>query len=245
MIEPFWNVPSSVGALCTIRSGGVSRGCYSSLNLGFHTGDNIADVCSNRSLVQRLTGLERIVYVNQIHGTDVLTVDETEIDGVPSADAIVTRIPNVAIAIMTADCLSVLFASESGSVVGNAHAGWRGLCAGVLENTISAMNVIPESIHAYLGPCIGPKSFEVGSEVAEAFLDRDLGCRGAFLQIDGTDKFLADLPLLAVRRLLSVGLRPQNIYGGYFDTLSMKDLFFSYRREKTTGRMASIVWIRR
>ena len=245
MIEPFWNVPPAVGSLCTIRSGGVSHGCYSSLNLGFHTGDNLADVSTNRSIVRRMTGVERVVYVNQIHGTDVFTVDETELEDTPSADALVTRTPNVAIAIMTADCLPVLLAAEDGAVVGNAHAGWRGLCAGVLENTISAMNVIPESIHAYLGPCIGSESFEVGGEVAEAFLDRDPGCRGAFLQIDGSDKFWADLPLLAVRRLLAAGLLPQNIYGGYFDTFFMKELFFSYRREKTTGRMASIVWIRR
>ncbi len=245
MIEPFWNVSSSVGSLCSLRCGGVSEGCYSSLNLGFHTGDNPDCVSENRILLKRAAGVGKVVYVNQIHGTSVLNVDNPDIsDSAITADALVTRLPDVALAIMTADCLPVLFASSDGKVVANAHAGWRGLCEGVLENTVSAMNTSPELIHVYMGPCIGQESFEVGPEVREAFLDRDSDCLNCFIPSSHGEKYLADLRGLAVRRLTSAGIDYRNIYGGYFDTYTMPELFFSYRRDGVTGRIASLVWIR-
>ncbi|MBQ8707801.1 MAG: peptidoglycan editing factor PgeF [Succinivibrionaceae bacterium] len=245
LIRPYWNVPDRIGSLCTTRDGGVSGGGYAGLNLGLHTGDREEDVLANRRLLQNAAGVVRVVYVRQIHETGVADADGIADGATVEADAVFTRTPGTAVAIMTADCLPVLLADADATVAAAAHAGWRGLCRGVLENTVDALGVEPSVLRAYLGPCIGPSSFEVGPEVIEAFLQADGNCACCFAPGKSGDRYLADLPRLARMRLRRAGIPDGSIFGGVFDTYAMPDLFYSYRREKICGRMASLVWIRR
>lgn len=245
-IRPYWKCADNVEALCTTRYGGLSSHPYKSFNLGLHVGDDVNCVEGNRSLLKNAAGCENLVFVNQIHGTGVKVVTSCHSEPVVDADALVTDVPGVALAIMTADCLPVLLAHSGGKVIGNAHAGWRGLCAGVLENTLQHMNCNPEDITAYLGPCIDVKSFEVGAEVREQFLAKDSECGNCFIPGSREGKYFANLPFLARRTLVMAGVPSSAIFGGFWSTFRQDWLFYSYRRDGgKTGRMASLVWLKK
>ncbi len=242
LIVPDWPAPANIRALITTRHGGVSHAPYASLNLGRFVGDEPAAVAENR---RRLAALlpRAPLWLRQVHGTEVLRAEDW-IDAPPAAeigaDAAHTSKIDLPCAVMMADCLPVLFCDAAGSEVAAAHAGWRGLCAGVLENTVAAMSSRPDSLIAYMGPAIGPAQFEVGAEVREAFIAVDAGAAAAFTPQPQPGKYLADIYLLARQRLARAGLR--QVYGGDYCTVSDDYRFFSYRRERTTGRMAALIW---
>ena len=222
---------------------------FDSLNLGLNAGDDPESVLQNRRILSPNIPSEPI-WLKQVHGTSVSTPVLRKSVGMGpfEADAAVTNIPNEVLAILTADCMPVLFASKKGDVIGAAHAGWRGLSGGVLENTIQAMVTLspklsPRDISVWLGPAIGPTAFEVGEDVLQAFADQSqTTLSDAFRPIAGkTGKYLADLYALARDRLGSLGIG--QIDGGDFCTFTDQDRFFSYRRNKTTGRFASLIWI--
>lgn len=237
-IRPDWPAPARVRALSTTRCGGVGGQPYDSLNLGTHVGDLPASVAANRAILRGVLPGEPY-WLNQVHGTRV--VDAACPDGVPDADASVSRRPGAVCVVMTADCLPVLLCDRAGSVVGAAHAGWRGLQGGVVEATVAAMQVPPSDIIAWLGPAIGPTAFEVGDEVRAAFVDAEPGAAAAFRPGVQSGKWLADIYLLARLRLQSLGV--SGVFGGDLCTVTDRQRFFSYRRDGVTGRMASLVWL--
>lgn len=239
LIVPDWPLPKGVAACSSTRIGGVSLPPYDAMNLGAHCGDNSEHVEENRARLFAAAGLpSKPVWLEQVHGTAVL-----KLDGEPyaskRADASYSNTPGTVCAVMTADCLPVLFCNRDGSEVAAAHAGWRGLCGGVLEETVACFADKPENLLAWLGPAIGPDAFEVGPEVREAFMAHDAAAESAF-RPQG-EKYFADIYQLARQRLASVGV--EHIYGGEHCTFSQQDDFFSYRRDKTTGRMASFIWL--
>lgn len=237
-IRPTWPAPVHVNALCTSRSGGMSQGVYTSLNLATHVGDDIALVQQNRALLRQYADLpDEPVWLNQVHGTDVLLLDTWQ-GGVVDADAAVTRTADKVCAVMTADCLPVLFCDTKGQQVAAAHAGWRGLCNGVIEQTLKHYTQ-PSDVMVWLGPAIGPSAFEVGSEVRAAFVGQDAAANRAFVPT-GHGKYLADIYLLARQRLTAAGVT--QVYGGNYCTVGQAQQFFSYRRDNQTGRMASLIW---
>jgi polyphenol oxidase len=242
LIVPDWPAPANVKALFTTRRGGVSAAPFDSLNLGLHVGDDPQLVAENRRLVVSHMP-DTPVWLNQVHGTHVAHVSaDIDYRDLAPADAAVTQVANSVCGVMVADCLPVLFCDISGSHVGAAHAGWRGLAAGVLERTVEAMNVEPEKIMAWLGPAIGPTAFEVGQEVVDEFVRHDSAAVDAFRARPGmTGKYLADIYLLARRRLKFAGV--SLIYGGGECTVLDSARFFSYRRDGKTGRMAAFIWI--
>lgn len=252
-ITPDWpHAPSSISSLSTERAGGISRAPYDDghggggLNLGMHVGDIPADVLKNRLLVRSVLPGEPI-WLSQVHGSTVIDADalsDADLQNVQEADAIVTSVPQRVCAIQTADCLPVLFCSADGKIVGAAHAGWRGLAAGVLENTIRQMRRKgAREISAWLGPAIGPQKFEVGQDVYDAFKHIDIKTTAAFKALpDIPQKFLADIYQLAGMTLEREGV--SRISGGGFCTVTEEKRFYSYRREGVTGRMASLVWIK-
>ncbi len=240
LIFPVWDAPAGVMAYSSTRRGGVSRPPYDSLNLGTHVGDEPDDVAENRRLLAGMAALPaQPCWLEQIHGTRVVTLDGLPVADT-RADAVYTRLAGQVCAVMTADCLPVLFASRRGDEVAAAHAGWRGLCDGVLEQTVSCFSALPEEIVAWLGPAIGPTAFEVGAEVRAGFVHRDPQAAQAF--VPRGDKYLADIYLLARQRLRALGVH--SISGGEYCTVSQPQDFFSYRRERVTGRMASFIWIK-
>lgn len=242
-ITPDWPAPPNVMGLMTTRRGGVSEGPFSSLNLGLSSGDDPAHVAQNRLIVRgHLPAMP--AWLSQIHGTDVVAAHE--IADARHADAAWTDRPGVVCAVMVADCLPVLLCDREGSVVGCAHAGWRGLAAGVVERTVEAMQRPGRELIAWLGPAIGPDAFEVGRDVYDAFVTRDKAASIAFRRRGedrGVDKYLADIYALARLRLKQAGVTAA--YGGGFCTVSDAERFFSYRRDKerVTGRMAAMIWL--
>lgn len=243
---PRWDAPSSVAALTTVRYGGHSIGPYGDgaggggLNLALHVGDDEASVLRNRALLREHLPNEP-VWLNQVHGNEVVDADGAA-NGV-AADAIIASRPGQVCAVQTADCLPVLFADAAGVVVGAAHGGWRGLASGVLENTVERMRAAgAQDIVAWLGPAIGPQKFEVGEDVRQAFLPRHARAEAAFRAIlDKQGKFLADIYVLARFLLQQAGVN--EVGGGHACTVS-DGAYYSYRRDRITGRMASLVWIR-
>jgi len=242
-IVPDWPVRSGVGALSTTRNGGVSTGTLRSLNLGRSVGDDAHAVEENRRRLARFLPAAPL-WLQQTHGAAVATLAASNSKGpAPRADAAVTRERGVVCTVMTADCLPVLFADREGRAVGVAHAGWRGLCLGVLEATISAMSDLGSAaadLAAWLGPAIGPARFEVGADVRDRFCDGDPDAHAAFAP-HAPGKWLADLDALARMRLARAGVR--RVSGGGFCTHSDAARFFSYRRERNTGRMATAIWL--
>lgn len=238
LLRPAWSVPGRVRVLLTTREGGVSRAPYASFNLGDHVGDAPAAVAANRARLRRQLPAEPL-WLSQVHGVTV--ADAETAGGVPVADAAVARSPGRACAVLTADCLPVLFCDDAGTVVGAAHAGWRGLSAGVLEATVARMGVAPGTIRAWLGPAIGPAAFEVGDEVREAFVRDDPGAAAAFVGGARAGKWMADLFMLARRRLARTGVA--RIDGGGVCTYADARQFYSYRRDAVTGRFASLIWL--
>jgi polyphenol oxidase len=239
-ILPDWPAPPEVRALSTQRRGGVSAAPFDSLNLGAHVGDSAEAVEENR---RRLRAGARLpaepVWLAQEHGTNVIDLDGAR--EVPvGADASFTRTPARVCVILTADCLPVLLASESGAGVAAAHAGWRGLAAGVIEATVRALGLPSESLMAWLGPAIGPAHFEVGAEVREELLHADPGGDAAF-ELNARGRYLADLAALVRRRLERLGIA--RIYGGDACTYAAVEDYFSYRRDGLTGRQATLIWL--
>lgn len=244
-----WGAPENIKTMITNRHGGFSQPPFNGLNLGLHVGDDPVTVQKNRDALKTLLPNEPI-WLNQVHGTQVVDADDYGSgsgSGVPSADASVTTTPGRVLAIMTADCLPVLLASRDGKVVGAAHAGWRGLAAGVIEQTVALMRSKQSNgekaqagILAYLGPAIGPHAFEVGSEVRDIFMAQNSASAACFEQLQEKGKYLADIYGLACLRLNALGI--EHIEGGEECTLQNPD-YFSYRRDQQTGRMGSFIWI--
>jgi polyphenol oxidase len=240
VIVPDWPAPKGVKAFFTTRSGGVSTDAYASLNLGAHVGDDHARVEENRRRLRALLSAAP-VWLNQVHGVDVLRADVHLAGSAATADASVASQREVACAVLVADCLPVLLCTADGSCVGAAHAGWRGLQAGVLERTVEAMDADSAQVLAWLGPAIGPNAFEVGADVFDAFTNASSEDTLAFRPIAGRPgKYFADIYALARARLQRAGV--QRIYGGGFCTVSEPLRFFSYRRDGATGRMAAVIW---
>jgi len=238
LIVPDWPLPSNLRAVQTTRSGGVSTGPWHSLNLALHTGDDPQAVQHNRGLLSQALDLPRVpIWPAQVHGAAV--AEAVAMTGAVEADAVVARAPGPVCSVQTADCLPVLFASLDGQVVAAAHAGWRGLAGGVLEATLQAFDRQPAEVTAWLGPAIGPDAFEVGPEVRAAFVGQDAGAASAFRPGTG-DRWFADIYRLARLRLERAGLR--EIHGGGRCTLTESETFFSYRRDGTCGRMATLIW---
>ena len=238
-IIPNWSVPAQVRAVCTTRHGGVSVAPFDSLNLGDHVGDDPAAVARNRLIVGDVLQLPtEPLWLQQVHGVEVCAMDVGAC--YPQADASFALRNNQVCVVMTADCLPVLFCDKAGTRVAAAHAGWRGLEAGVLEQTVQKLGCAAHDIIAWLGPAIGAQAFEVGAEVRAAFMQHDPAAAVAF-QPSATGKWLADIYLLARQRLNAVGV--QAIFGGEYCTYSDAQRFFSYRRDGQTGRMASLIWL--
>jgi YfiH family protein len=238
-MTPDWPAPATVRALSTFRGGGVSEGRYVSLNLGSHVSDAAVAVVENRRLLRVAAGLPAVPrWLAQVHGVRVCDLD-TEGTSEP-ADAAVTRQSGQVCAIVTADCLPILLAAQSGDRVGAAHAGWRGLAAGVIEATAAALGCPGESLMAWLGPAIGPGHFEVGAEVREELLRADPAAEGAF-EPNSRGRYMADLYALARSRLRRLGV--ERIYGGGECTYAAADKYFSHRRDGLTGRQATLIWL--
>lgn len=244
IIEADWTPPPGVHACVTTRSGGVSRPPFDSLNLATHVGDDASAVAENRARLRALLALpSEPLWLNQVHG--VVVADERTAascsDECATADASYTDQPGVVLAVLTADCLSVAFASADGRELAVAHAGWRGLAAGVLESTLARFRAPPESIQVWIGPSIGPLHFEVGAEVRSEFVASLPAAERAFVPTGVSGKYLADLPALARQRLARAGVA--QIGGGDLCTVSLPDRFYSYRRDGgRTGRMATLIW---
>ena len=238
-IVPDWPAPKGVRALVTTRAGGCSIGPHASCNLGDHVGDDPAAVTANRNLVtSAMGGAGPILWLRQVHGT-VVTDSASWRPGI-EADAVVCDRQGPVCAVQTADCLPVLFCDREGTVVAAAHAGWRGLAAAVLEETVAALGVAPEEVLAWLGPAIGPAAYEVDATVRDVFVAADPASAAAFVPTR-PGHWQADLYTLARQRLGRCGVA--GVYGGGLCTASAVDRFYSYRRDGVTGRMASLVWL--
>ena len=245
MTEPWfqadWPAPRGVRALSTLRGderSGVSQAPYRCFNLGDHVGDDPIAVAVNRRRLKLGARLpSEPAWLSQVHGIGVADLDSPAAPG--PADAAIARGFAKVCAILTADCLPIVFATGSGDTVAAAHAGWRGLAAGVIEATVRAMGVPPGSLVAWVGPVIGPKHFEVGTEVRDAFLAGDPRAGEAF-EPNPHGRFMADLGMLARRRLHGLGV--SRIYGGGECTFTQPDRYYSHRRDGITGRQATLIW---
>lgn len=226
-IEPDWPAPANVRALVTTRAHG---------NLAHHVGDQKSAVVARLALRNHLPA--EPAWLTQVHGTRCVAAASAAPN--TEADASTTRSPGVVCAVLTADCLPLLLCDDAGTVVAAAHAGWRGLLAGVIEATVKEMAVPADSLMAWLGPAIGPSAFEVGDEVRTAFVTADSGAASAFVARPN-GKWLCDLYALARQRLARLGIA--RVTGGNRCTYTESDHFFSYRRERETGRMASLIWL--
>lgn len=234
-------------ALSTTRLGGGSESPFQSFNLGDHVGDEAHAVAGNRErLASALPAGSAVHWLSQVHGTDVVQAGQG--GALPAADAQWSGTPGAVCTVMTADCLPVLLCSVDGDVVAAAHAGWRGLMAGILENTVSAMKARPERLLAWLGPAIGPTAFEVGAEVRDAFFSsaepfERAAVTGCFVPVVARPgHYLADIYTLARVRLARSGVT--RVFGGGYCTFNDSERFFSYRRDGQTGRMASLILLR-
>ncbi|NPT35538.1 peptidoglycan editing factor PgeF [Paraburkholderia xenovorans] len=266
VVQPSWNVSPRVRALVTTRNGGVSDAPFGrwrngvelpgGLNLGIKSGDDPAAVAANRQRLLKLAGVSEAAWLEQIHGAGIVRAEEVlaqaRANGTPTrADASVTDRPGMVCVVMVADCMPVLLCDEAGRAVGAAHAGWRGLAAGIVEQTaqrVAELAAVPASaLHAYLGPSIGPEAFEVGPDVRDAFMNgvgdvqRDATASAFVEHPHNPGKYLADLPALARLRLQALGVT--RIVGGDLCTVTLRDRFYSYRRDRVTGRMAALIWL--
>ena len=244
-ITPNWPAPANVKALQTTRNGGNSIVPYNSLNLGSHVGDNPIHVAQNRQLLSQFLPSEP-VWLNQTHSITV--VDAANTNCLQNADASYSNRKNVVCVTMTADCLPILLCDTAGTLVASIHAGWRGLCDGVIEATLFQLQTNHTSLKAsemmaWLGPAIGPNAFKVGGEVRAQFMAKDAHAKSAF--VAHGDKYLCDLYKIATQRLNHLGI--MQVYGGGIDqdfcTYADQENFFSYRRDGATGRMATLIWL--
>ena len=239
MIYPDWPAPGTVKAVTTTREGGVSAAPFDAFNLADHVGDRAEAVQRNRDLLRRRLRLPaEPVWLEQVHGCSVAACGSA--GPRPRADASYADRAGSVCAVLTADCLPVLFCDRQGTRVAAAHAGWRGLAGGVLESTVEALGVAPGQLLVWLGPAIGPQAFEVGAEVRRAFVEQHAEAGDAFVaQTNG--RWLGDLYRLARIRLRALGVNA--VYGGGFCTFGDAERFFSYRRDQVTGRMATLIWL--
>jgi len=249
LLPAAWPVPKSIHGFTTLRHGaGVSKPPFDSFNMGLRSGDDEAVVLRNRAQLVDIARLPSEPYwLRQVHGTGVVRFDDDVFSDEPEADAAVTSTPGVVLAILTADCLPVLFAAKAGGEVGAAHAGWRGLATGVLEATVAQMRTPADQLVAWLGPAAGPQKYEIGVEVYDAFVAQDWSAARAFTSTR-PNHWNVDLYALARRRLEKVGLRAPDIHGGALCTIADPQSFYSHRRSTyiesgRTGRMASLVWM--
>jgi YfiH family protein len=241
VITPDWPAPAQVRCAFTLRSGGVSAAPYDSLNVGTHVGDAVEAVRENRRRVRECLRLPaEPVWLQQVHGTDVVDLDVSEGHEQARADAAVTHKGGRVCVIQVADCMPVLFAACDGSAVGAAHAGWRGLAGGVLEQTVRASGVPATSLIVWLGPTISQQHFEVGDDVRTAFVSGDSAAAAAF-ETNTRGRWQCDLYSLARRRLAALGVR--DVFGGGWCTYADTARFFSFRRDGQCGRMAALIWL--
>ena len=235
-LEPDWPAPANIYAATTLRTGGVSQDSFTSLNPAPHVGDDPDRVRQNRRIIREMLDLPaEPVWLDQIHSNRAIKAGKTA--SLQQADAIYTNESGVVCAVMTADCLPLLVCSSDGAQVAAIHAGWRGLLAGVIGNTLVAMQ--QQNLLVWLGPAIGADCFEVGGEVRDAFLEKSAEFNQAFKE-RGNGKWLADIYQLARVELAALGIT--NLYGGNFCTVSENERFYSYRRDTQTGRMATLIW---
>ena len=246
-IRPDWSAPPNVHAVITTRGGGASRGPYGvpphghgGMNIGLGSGDDLADVTANRALLRASLPSDPR-WLNQVHGASV--VDAAQVDSGAKADASFTTAANVVCVVSVADCMPVFLTDASGRAVAVAHAGWRGLAAGVIQSTVQSMRASLEdssaALLAYLGPAIGPTHFEVGAEVLDA-MQAGLPEASRAFSAQPNGKFLANLSELGRQALDQVGVT--HIYGGHDCTFSDSARFYSFRRDRTTGRHAALIW---
>ncbi|MBS0515999.1 MAG: peptidoglycan editing factor PgeF [Proteobacteria bacterium] len=242
ILVPDWPALPRVRALTTTRQmAGASRPPFDKFNLGSNSGDDPASVAANRAALRALLDLPgEPHWLRQVHGTNVMRLDAQAGEGEPQADAAVTSTPGLVLAILTADCLPVVVAARDGSEVAVAHAGWKGLAAGMLEATVASMRTACARCVAWLGPAAGPTAYEIGLEVRNAFLAHDRGADTAFVPTR-PGHWRVDLYALARQRLADAGIR--DVFGGDRCTISEPQMFFSYRRDQRTGRMATLAWI--
>lgn len=239
---PEWHLPAGVRALQTMCGDGSAP--FGGFNLGDHVGDDMQSVVNNRNALS--IKIESFpIWLRQVHGISVFPIDRIP-EVAPEADAAMTQMRHLACAILTADCLPVLVADSQARVVGAAHAGWRGLAGGVIEQLVDSLTripgVTPDDLTVWIGPAIGPKAFEVGQEVVDAFVDRNAANETCFeTHPESVGKFLADLPTLALNTLKTLGVNKVTLSG--LCTFSLEDRFYSYRRNIVTGRMASLIWL--
>ena len=243
-LAPDASFPQGVHAISTLRSGGHSTGAFDSLNLAYHVGDDTSAVAANRRLLAGVAALpEEPLWLEQVHGTTVVEHEGAHVGATPPrADAAVTFEPGRVCVIMTADCLPVVFSDRAGTRIGIAHAGWRGLVGGVLEATIAALRRDPSQLLAWLGPAIGPAAFEVGPEVRAAFVARNPE-NAHWFAANPAGPYQADIYGLARAALHRAGV--SNVSGGGECTSTDADRFFSFRRDRVTGRMATLAWFDR
>ena len=245
-LVPDWPAPPNVRAFCSGRQGGVSTGSYAGLNLGVHVGDDPQAVQVNRLLLQAAIGV-RPVFLDQVHGTDLVQLDAQSESGM-AADGAWTSVAGIACTVMVADCLPLLLCDAAGRRVAAVHAGWRGLLgaagAGVIEAAASNLAVPASGLLVWLGPCIGPEAFEVGPEVRAAFVNAAPQAAACF-KPHANGKWLADLPGLARQRLAALGIT--GIYGNdgsdAWCTVGNALRFFSHRRDGVSGRQAACIWL--
>jgi polyphenol oxidase len=239
-IIPEWPAPRWIKALTTTRSGGFSPPPFASLNLSFVTGDNLNCVHKNHQLLKRTLNLDTnsIAWLKQIHGNKAISANIALSN--PIADAVYSKEPQVVCAVLTADCLPLLVCSRTQHCVAAIHAGWKGLAAGIIENCINTLDCPANDLLIWLGPAIGPQAFVVGEEVINVFLEQNPKANTAFQRIN-SKQWLANLYQLAKQRLCKLGINA--IYGGHYCTYTDKLQFYSFRRDKLTGRMASLIWI--
>jgi YfiH family protein len=236
-IAATWPAPPRVHAGVTTRAGGESLAPYDSFNLATHVGDDPAAVAANRNHLRQFLALPaEPIWLNQVHGVQVCT----DVQAGAQADACVSRQAGQVCVVMTADCLPVLLCDRAGTVVAAAHAGWRGLAAGVIPETVKRMQVEPAQVMAWLGPAIGPRAFEVGDDVRSVFLELDAAYAPVF-SAQTAGKWLMDIYAAACLQLAGLGI--SQVYGGEFCTYEDPQRFYSYRRDRATGRMASLIWI--
>ncbi len=238
-VYPDWPAPKNVRAVVTTRAGGHSAGAYASFNLGHHVGDDPQAVERNRARLREALQLPaEPLWLEQVHGRQVVDA-AASVPGV-MADGAYTDCVGVVLAVLTADCLPVFLCDRAGARVALLHAGWRGLAAGILEAGVHALAVPGSELLAWLGPAIGPQSYQVGEEVRSAFVAQDAQAAAAF-QHDGEGRYRIDLYALARRRLHALGVHA--VFGGQYCTFLEQDRFYSYRRDGICGRMASLLWL--
>lgn len=242
-LVPDWPAPANIHAATTLRTGGVSKEPYLSLNPATHVNDLKECVLQNRKIISDMLSLPaEPAWLDQIHSNHIVKAEKTATP--PKADASYSSESGVVCTVMTADCLPLLICSKDGMKIAAIHAGWRGLLSGVISNSISELTCAPPlakpaDLLVWLGPAIGPKCFEIGIEVREAFVEKSKLYKNAFKE-QNNGKYLADIYQLARIELSTLGI--SNIYGGSYCTMTEEDRFFSYRRDNQTGRMATLIW---